>query len=183
MSLNFLPLTLTINGQQYGPMDVPEGLMMIDFLHEYVDLTGSRLGCGQGICHACVVTLDNPSGTSEEIRTCITGAHFFNNKSIRTIEGAATKEENGEVKLSPVQQAFVEHFSFQCGYCTPGFVNAATVFIEELQRNPIAEADLEDAIKQALNNHICRCTGYVRYYEAVRDVVLATPGLIKEAIK
>lgn len=57
------------------------------------------------------------------------------------------------------------------------------MFIEELQRNPIAEADLEEAIKQALNNHICRCTGYVRYYEAVRDVVLATPGLIKEAVK
>lgn len=76
-------------------MDVPEGLMMIDFLHEYVDLTGSRLGCGQGICHACVVILDNPSGTSEEIRTCITGAHFFNNKSIRTIEGLPPKKKTG----------------------------------------------------------------------------------------
>ncbi len=183
MSLNYLPLTITINGQQYGPMDVPEGLMMIDFLHEYVDLTGSRLGCGQGICHACVVILDNPSGTSEEIRTCITGAHFFNNKTIRTIEGAATKEKDGEVKLSPVQQAFIEHFSFQCGYCTPGFVNAATIFIEELQRNPIERDQLEDAIEKALNNHICRCTGYVRYYEAVRDVALNTPGAVKGVAK
>ena len=62
-------------------------------------------------------------------------------------------------------------------------MNAATIFVEELQRNPIAEEDLEEAIKTALNNHICRCTGYVRYYEAVRDVVMSTPGLIKEAIK
>ena len=98
MSINFLPLTLNINGQQYGPMDVPEGLMMIDFLHEYVDLTGSRLGCGQGICHACVVILDNPSGTSEEIRTCITGAHFFNNKKFARLKVQLPKKKM--VKLS-----------------------------------------------------------------------------------
>lgn len=76
MSIKTQPITLTVNGKQYGPVEVPEGLMMIDFLHEYLDLTGSRLGCGQGICHACVAILDHPSGTSEEIRTCITGAHF-----------------------------------------------------------------------------------------------------------
>lgn len=72
---------------------------------------------------------------------------------------------------------------FNAVIAPPGFVNAATIFIEQLQKNPIAEEDLEEAIKQALNNHICRCTGYVRYYEAVRDVVLSTPGLLKEAIK
>ncbi len=94
MSLNFLPLTLTINGQQYGPM-APEGLMMIDFLHEYVDLTGSRLGCGQGICHACVVILDNPSGTSEEIRTCITGAHFSIIKASELSKGLPPKKKTG----------------------------------------------------------------------------------------
>lgn len=184
MSITTKPMNLTINNKPYGPIDVPEGLMMIDFLHEYVYLTGSRLGCGQGICHACVAIVDNPSGTSEEVRTCITGAHFFNGKKVRTVEGHAKVDEQGEVvELSPIQQSFLDHYSFQCGYCTPGFVNAATIFVEKLKRQPIAREELEGAISQALENHICRCTGYVRYYEAVRDVVLKTPGLVKEAVK
>jgi aerobic-type carbon monoxide dehydrogenase small subunit (CoxS/CutS family) len=175
-------LALTINGKAVGPMQVPEGLMMIEFLHEYAGLTGSRLGCGQGVCHACVVILDQPDGTSEEMRTCITGAHFFNGRKIRTVEGHAKRNEAGEVvELSPVQQKFLEHFSFQCGYCTPGFVNAATVLIERLKREPVAKADIESTIMSALDGHLCRCTGYVRYYEAVKDVVMTTPGLVKDA--
>ncbi|EMH2960135.1 (2Fe-2S)-binding protein [Burkholderia multivorans] len=176
------PLSVNINGKAVGPMQVPEGLMMIEFLHEYAGLTGSRLGCGQGICHACVVILDKPDGTSEEVRTCITGAHFFHGRAIRTIEGHAKRNEAGEVvELSPIQQKFLEHFSFQCGYCTPGFVNAATVLIERLKREPVAKADVERTITEALNAHLCRCTGYVRYYEAVKDVVMTTPGLVKDA--
>ena len=176
------PISLTINGASMGPIQTPDGLMMIDFLHEYVGLTGSRLGCGQGVCHACVVILDKPDGSSEEVRTCITGAHFFDGKKVRTIEGHAKRNEQGEVvELSPVQQEFLEHFSFQCGYCTPGFVNAATVLIERLKREPIARASVEQEITNALDDHICRCTGYVRYYEAVRDVVLNTPGLVKDS--
>ncbi|KVO87594.1 (2Fe-2S)-binding protein [Burkholderia ubonensis] len=176
------PLSVTINGKSVGPMQVPEGLMMIEFLHEYAGLTGSRLGCGQGICHACVVILDQPDGTSEEVRSCITGAHFFHGRSIRTIEGHAKRNDAGEVvELSPIQQKFLEHFSFQCGYCTPGFVNAATVLIERLKRQPVAKADVERTITDALDPHICRCTGYVRYYEAVKDVVMTTPGLVKDA--
>jgi xanthine dehydrogenase YagT iron-sulfur-binding subunit len=175
-------LSLKVNGRNVGPLQVPAGLMMIDLLHEYLDLTGSRLGCGQGVCHACVVILDKPDGTSEEIRTCITGAHFFDGKSIRTIEAHAQRNEQGEVvALSPIQQKFLEHFSFQCGYCTPGFVNAATVLIERLKRQPIARDKLEETITEALNDHICRCTGYVRYYEAVKDAVLTMPGLVKDA--
>ncbi|WGS46199.1 (2Fe-2S)-binding protein [Burkholderia sp. JSH-S8] len=176
------PLSVTINGKSVGPMQVPEGLMMIEFLHEYAGLTGSRLGCGQGICHACVVILDKPDGTSEEVRSCITGAHFFHGRAIRTIEGHAKRNDAGEVvELSPIQQKFLEHFSFQCGYCTPGFVNAATVLIERLKRQPVAKADVERTITDALDAHLCRCTGYVRYYEAVKDVVLNTPGLVKDA--
>ncbi|KWI45226.1 (2Fe-2S)-binding protein [Burkholderia pseudomultivorans] len=176
------PLSVKINGKSVGPMQVPEGLMMIEFLHEYAGLTGSRLGCGQGICHACVVIVDQPDGTSEEMRTCITGAHFFHGRSIRTIEGHAKRNEAGEVvELSPIQQKFLEHFSFQCGYCTPGFVNAATVLIERLKREPVAKADVERTITAALDAHLCRCTGYVRYYEAVKDVVMNTPGLVKES--
>ncbi|MES2104472.1 MAG: (2Fe-2S)-binding protein [Pseudomonadota bacterium] len=175
-------LSLDINGKAVGPMPVPEGLMMIDFLHEYLGLTGSRLGCGQGVCRACVVILDKPDGSSEEVRSCITGAHFFKGKKVRTIEGIAQRNDKGEVTgLSPIQQKFLEHFSFQCGYCTPGFVNAATVLLEKLKRTPVARGKLDETITDALNDHICRCTGYVRYFEAVRDVALTTPGLVKDA--
>ena len=76
-----------------------------------------------------------------------------------------------------MQQAFLDQFSFQCGYCTPGFVNAATVLIERLKRAPVPRSEVEATVAAALESHICRCTGYVRYYQAVRDVILATPGL------
>lgn len=176
-----LPVTVKVNGVSHGPMDVPAGLMMIDFLHETLGLTGSRLGCGQGICHACVVIVDHADGSSETVRSCITGANYFDGKTVRTVEGHATRDADGKVSLAPIQQAFLDHFSFQCGYCTPGFVNAATVLVERLKRTPIARADLESTITEGLNDQICRCTGYVRYYEAVRDVILNTPGCVKDA--
>ena len=180
MSLPTRPLTVTINGARQGPIDVPEGMMMIDVLHEMLDLTGSRLGCGMGICHACVVIWDRDDKTSEEVPTCVTGADFFNDKRIRTIEGIAQKNDKDEIELSQVQQAFLDYFSFQCGYCTPGFVNAATVLLERLKRSPVRRADVEATVAAALDNHLCRCTGYVRYYQAVRDVILATPGLTQD---
>lgn len=180
MSIATRPLSLVVNGSKVGPVDVPEGLMMIDFLHEYLGLTGSRLGCGQGVCRACTLILDGPDGP-QEMRTCITGAHFFDGRTVRTVEGHAQRDEKGEVVApSPVQQAFLEHYSFQCGYCTPGFVNAATVLVERLKKQPVAKAKLEETISDALEAHLCRCTGYVRYYEAVKALVLATPGLTKE---
>ncbi|WP_193567019.1 (2Fe-2S)-binding protein [Paraburkholderia azotifigens] len=173
-------VSMTVNGRSFGPVRVPAQLMLIDFLHEYLGLTGSRLGCGQGVCHACAVILDKPDGTSEEVRSCITSAQFFDGKKIRTVEGHAASNEHGEVVgLSPVQQKFLEHFSFQCGYCTPGFVNATTVLIERLKRHPVERNAVEQTIVEALDSHLCRCTGYVRYYEAVKDLVLNTPGLFK----
>ena len=180
MSIPTKPITLTLNGKQVGPMPVPEGLMMVDFLHEYLDLTGSRLGCGQGVCHACVVILDKADGSSEEVRSCITGAHYFDGKKVRTVEGIAKLNDKGEVvSLSPIQQKFLEHFSFQCGYCTPGFVNGATVLLERLKREPVERDKVEQTISDSLDQHICRCTGYVRYFEAVKEVILTTPGLVK----
>jgi aerobic-type carbon monoxide dehydrogenase small subunit (CoxS/CutS family) len=183
MTIRSTPLSLTVNGKKVGPIDVPDDMMLLDVLHEYLGLTGSRMACGQGICHACAVILDGPSdgsGGPREIRSCITGAHFFAGKSIRTVEGHAERDGAGNVvRLSPVQQAMIDHFSFQCGYCTPGFVNAATVLVERLKASPVARRDLEATIDKALGQHICRCTGYVRYCEAVRDLILATPGLVR----
>ena len=173
-------LSMQINGQAVGPLEVPDDLMMIEFLHEYLNLTGSRLGCGQGVCHACVLILDKPDGTSEEMRTCITGAHFFHGKQVRTIEGLAKRDAAGKVsELNPVQQKFLEHFSFQCSYCTPGYVNAATIMVEKLQRQKVLRSELDDEIEDALGQHICRCTGYVRYYQAAK-LVLEDLGLVRE---
>ena len=157
--------------------------MMIDVLHEMLGLTGSRLGCGQGICHACVVIWDSDDGTSEEVRdlhhrrrTSSTASASAPSKGI-----AQTRRQGRDRTLSPVQQAFLDQFSFQCGYCTPGFVNAATVLIERLKRAPVPRERGRGDGRRGAGNHICRCTGYVRYYEAVRDVILATPGLVTEA--
>jgi len=180
VSIATTPLSLTVNGHRIGPIDVPDSMMMLDFLNEYLNLTGTRLGCGIGVCHACTIIVDLPGDRSEEVRTCITAAHSFAGKSIRTVEAHAELDVQGNpVKLSPVQQAFIEHFAFQCGYCTSGFVTGATVLIERLKREPVGREDLERTITEALDRHICRCTGYVRYNEAVREVVLATPGLVK----
>lgn len=180
MSIPTRELSLTINGEAFGPFELPDELTMIDFLHEYAGLTGSRFGCGQGLCRACVVIVDDEDGTSREMRTCITGAHYFNGRNIRTIEGHAKRNEAGVIEsLSPIQEAFLDHFSFQCSYCAPGFVNAATVLVERLKREPVARDEIDSVIEDSLNDHICRCTGYVRYYSAVREVVMNTPGLVK----
>jgi aerobic-type carbon monoxide dehydrogenase small subunit (CoxS/CutS family) len=173
-------LTLEINGRRHGPLEVPEDMMLADVLHEYLGLTGTRVVCGQGVCRACTVIVDEADG-SREVPACITGAHQFAGKRVRTVEGHAKRDESGRiVELSPVQQAFLDHYSFQCGFCTPGFVNAATVLIERLKRNPVARDQIEAAISEALDPHLCRCTGYVRYFQAVREVVLAEPGLVRE---
>ncbi|PLP58285.1 (2Fe-2S)-binding protein [Mesorhizobium loti] len=180
MTLPTKKLSLTVNDKAIDSVDVPEAMMMQDFLHEYLDLTGSRMGCGQGICHACTVIVEKDDGVLDEVRTCITGAHWFEGKKVRTVEGHAKRDAAGVIsELSPVQQAFIENFSFQCGYCTPGFVTGATVFIDQLKRKPVARVDLEKAITEALDKHICRCTGYVRYHQAVRDLVLTIPDLVK----
>lgn len=174
-------VSVTVNNTQVGPVKVPSSLLMLDFLHEYAHLTGTRLGCGQGICHACVIILDHEDGHSEEMRTCITPVSSLDGKKVRTIEGHAKYDDKGAlINVSPVQQAFLDFYSFQCGYCTSGFVNAATVLVEKLEQSPIAPEQVESAISDALNDHICRCTGYVRYYQAVKHVITTTPGLITD---
>ncbi|UJF16848.1 2Fe-2S iron-sulfur cluster-binding protein [Vibrio sp. SS-MA-C1-2] len=170
-------ISLTINDKLYGPIDVDPQIMMVDFLHEYLNLTGTKFGCGQGVCYACSVIEDKADGTSEIVRTCITNAVAFNGKKLRTIEGHAEVNTNGEVtEVHPVQEAFMKHFSFQCGWCTSGFVNAGVALVEELKRNPIKADDVQGVIEEALGDHVCRCTGYVKYYEAMKEVILATEG-------
>ncbi|MDF2810125.1 MAG: (2Fe-2S)-binding domain protein [Microvirga sp.] len=164
-------LSLTINGRPYGPIDVRAELTMNDFLREVLGLTGTKFGCGAAQCLSCAVIVDGDDGTSHTKPTCVVAAVSFNGKRIRTIEGHAIDGE-----LTSLQKSFIEHFAFQCGYCTPGFLNEGQVFLERLEKKPILRADLEKAIVEALDGHLCRCTGYVKYHQAVRDVILADPG-------
>jgi aerobic-type carbon monoxide dehydrogenase small subunit (CoxS/CutS family) len=163
-------LALTINGRAHGPVEVRDELTMNDFLREHLGMTGTKFGCGAAQCLSCAVIVDNPDGTSHTNPTCIVPAVSFNGKSIRTVEGHA---KGGE--LTPLQKRFIEHFAFQCGYCTPGFLNEGQVLLERLAKKKVARTELEKTIAEALDGHLCRCTGYVRYHEAVRDVILADP--------
>ena len=163
-------LSVTINGRTYGPTEVRDELTMNDYLREYLGLTGTKFGCGAAQCLSCAVIVDNPDDTSYTSPTCIVPAASFNGKSIRTVEGHA---KDGE--LSVLQKAFIEHFAFQCGYCTPGFLNEGQVLLERLAKKPVPRAELDKTIAEALDGHLCRCTGYIKYHQAVRDVILADP--------
>ena len=168
-------LTMKVNGKDVGPHDVPDDLPMVDYLNDFLGLTGTKFSCGIGMCHACVVMVEKPDGTVTTRRTCIAGATSFSGASVTTVEGHAK-----DGSLSAVQQAFVNHFAFQCGYCTPGFVNAATALVEQLRRNPVAKSQVEQAVQDGLGKHICRCSGYIRYFEAMRDLILADSALTRQ---
>ncbi|MGY3482643.1 aerobic-type carbon monoxide dehydrogenase small subunit (CoxS/CutS family) [Bradyrhizobium sp. USDA 4011] len=161
-------LNLTINGRKHGPIEVRDDLSMNDFLREMLGMTGTKFGCGAAQCLSCAVIIDNPDGTSYTSPTCVVPAANFDGMAIRTVEGHA---KDGE--LSALQRAFIDHFAFQCGYCTAGFLNEGQVLLERLAKTPVAPDQLETIIAEALDGHLCRCTGYIKYHQAVRDVILA----------
>jgi len=163
-------ISLSINGRAHGPIEVREDLTMNDFLREVLGMTGTKFGCGAAQCLSCAVIIDHADGTSSTSPTCIVAATEFDKLKIRTVEGHA---KNGE--LTALQKSFIAHFAFQCGYCTPGFLNEGQVLLERLEKAPIPRAELERTIAEALDGHLCRCSGYVKYHQAVRDVVLADP--------
>jgi aerobic-type carbon monoxide dehydrogenase small subunit (CoxS/CutS family) len=106
------------------------------------------------------------------MRTCTTTLEYVNGTILTTVEGLA---KGGQ--LHPLQEAFLENFSFQCGYSAPGFLMASFCLLDRLRRSPVPESDVDAAIEDAVGQHVCRCTGYVRYHRAIRQVVLATPDL------
>ena len=124
-------LTLMINDRAYGPLEVRDELTMNDFLREHLGLTGTKFGCGAAQCLSCAVIVDNPDGTSYTQPTCVVPAISFNGKTIRTVEGHA---QDGT--LTQLQRSFIEHFAFQCGYCTPGFLNEAQVLLSVWRNSP-----------------------------------------------
>lgn len=171
-SINF---SIVLNGKPTAPKRVPADLRLIDFLNESEGLTGTKFCCGIGVCRACTVAVERvPGAQLEPLLSCSTAVAEVNGQGITTVEGLA--DEKG---LSPLQTAFLEEFAFQCGYSTPGFLMAAHVLIDRLRRAPIRHEQVDETILEAVGQHVCRCTGYVRYYAAIRKVILATPGLVK----
>lgn len=167
-------VTVTVNGKTYT-RKVPPSLPLVDFLHDELSLTGTKFGCGIGVCRACTVAVRRVSQAHPvPTLSCSTPVSQLNGQSITTVEGLA-----GPQGPSPLQQAFLDEFAFQCGYCTPGFLNAANMLMERLRAEPIPVDQLDAAILEACGSHICRCTGYARYYTAIRKVILATPGLTR----
>ena len=158
-----------VNGKSVIADSGDADLALVDFLHERLNLTGTKFCCGIGTCHACTVGVrSTPDALMEKILSCSTSVNNVNGLNVYTVEGLG--DENN---LSLLQKAFLENFSFQCGYCAPGFLMAATVLVERLNISPVLDEEIEDVIKEWMGENICRCTGYVRYIEAIKKVVLA----------
>lgn len=145
-------IRLTVNGRVYEKT-VPVRLSLADFLREHLHLTGTHLGCEQGVCGACTISLNGRSA-----RSCLTLAVQADGADVVTIEGLRAADG----ARHPMQQAFLENFALQCGYCTPGMLITA---IELLQDNP---NPTEHDVREALSGNICRCSGY----QAIVDAVL-----------
>ncbi len=175
MEDDLITVQLTVNGQTTEARPAPADLPLVDFLHDELGLTGTKFCCGIAVCRACTVAVRNfPEAPKVPVLSCTTPVSAVNGQEVFTVEGLA-----GSENISPLQQAFLDHFAFQCGYCTPGFLMAADILLDRLRLSPVPREEIDAAIAEACGAHICRCTGYVRYYQAIRDVILSTPGLVQ----
>jgi carbon-monoxide dehydrogenase small subunit len=145
-------VALTVNGEACEG-DVEPRTLLVHFLRDHVGLTGTHVGCVVGECGACSVLVDGAL-----VKSCLMLAVQADGRDVVTIEGLA---ERGT--LHPVQEAFVQRFALQCGFCTPGFVMAAHAL---LRSNP---TPTEEEIRQVLSSNLCMCTGYMQIVEAVKE--------------
>lgn len=145
-------INLTVNGKHHSA-SVSARLLLADFLRHQLGLTGTHIGCEQGICGACTISLDG-----RPVRSCLTFAVQANGATITTVEGLA-----GDGPLTPLQAAFQRCHALQCGYCTPGFLIVVTDFLASCQE------PTDEQIVEALSANLCRCTGYVNMVDAVRE--------------
>ena len=145
-----IPVSLTVNGKAYE-LEVEPHELLLDVIRDRLGLTGVKRSCDVEVCGACTLLLDG-----RPVSSCTLPAFEARGRQVLTIEGLA---QNG--KLHPLQEAFIDHGGFQCGFCTPGMILAAKVLLDE---NPDPS---EDEIKHFMHGNLCRCTGYKKIIESI----------------
>ena len=146
-------LELSVNGEVHEIMASPHHTLL-EVLREKLELTGTKEGCGEGVCGSCTVLMDG-----KPVRSCLTLAAEAVGREITTIEGLS-----GSDGLHPVQESFIRHGAVQCGFCTPGMVLTAKAYLDE---NP---KPTEEQAREAVSANVCRCTGYAKIVQAITDV-------------
>jgi xanthine dehydrogenase YagT iron-sulfur-binding subunit len=153
-AVSSVSVTLTVNGKKRALKLDPRSTLL-DVLREHLDLTGTKKGCDQGQCGACTVLVDD-----RRIVSCLTLAVMKDGASVTTIEGLTASGS-----LHPVQQAFIDHDAFQCGYCTPGQICSAVGLIAE------GKARTDDEIRELMSGNICRCGAYPNIVTAIQQAM------------
>ncbi|MEA2357784.1 MAG: aerobic carbon-monoxide dehydrogenase small subunit [Solirubrobacteraceae bacterium] len=146
-------ISVTINGVTYDK-EVPVRMHLVDFIRQEIGLTGTHVGCEQGVCGACTIEVNG-----EAVRSCLMFAVQVDGAQITTIEGVGPAPG----QLGPIQESFRDHHALQCGFCTPGMVITAKSLLE------FNASPSEDEIREAISGNICRCTGYKNIVAAVGD--------------
>jgi 2-furoyl-CoA dehydrogenase 2Fe-2S iron sulfur subunit len=146
-------ISLTLNGRKVSAETEPR-MLLSDFLRHSLAATGTHVGCEHGVCGCCTVLVD---GTA--VRSCLTLAMQAEGREVRTVESLAGPDG----ALNKLQQAFQNHHALQCGFCTPGILMS---FTDYLTRNP---RPTEEALREVLSGHICRCTGYAGIMAALKE--------------
>jgi xanthine dehydrogenase YagT iron-sulfur-binding subunit len=152
------PIRITINGVARR-LEVPAWTTLLDLLRDRLGLTGTKKGCDHGQCGACTVLVDG-----RRINSCLKLAVTMDGAEVRTIEGMA----DADGTLHPLQQAFIRHDGFQCGYCTPGQICSAQGLIAE------GRARTRDEIREWMSGNLCRCGAYPNIVDAIEDVLNGT---------
>jgi xanthine dehydrogenase YagT iron-sulfur-binding subunit len=150
-----IPITMTINGVERH-LSVEPWTTLLDLLREKEHLNGTKKGCDHGQCGACTVLVDG-----KRINSCLSLAVMRDGASITTIEGLA-----GNGQVHPLQQAFMDHDAFQCGYCTPGQICSAQGLLNE------GRAKTRDDVRELMSGNLCRCGAYPNIADAVLDVIV-----------
>ena len=166
-----LPMTIQVNGASYH-LSIDTRTTLLDVLREHLRLTGPKKGCDHGQCGACTVLLDG-----RRVNSCLTLAVAHQDAEIVTIEGLAEEE-----KLHPLQQAFIDHDAFQCGYCTPGQICSAVGMLREAEAEAgwpsvittdltVGDVILDDnEIRERMSGNLCRCAAYANIVPAIAEV-------------
>jgi xanthine dehydrogenase YagT iron-sulfur-binding subunit len=162
-----MPVSFTVNGEKRS-LTIDPRVTLLDALREHLHLTGSKKGCDHGQCGACTVMVEG-----RRINSCLTLAVMHDGEEITTIEGLGTPD-----RLHPMQNAFVVHDGYQCGYCTPGQICSAVAVLDEIRKGIPSHVtpDLErvsfsdEEVRERMSGNICRCAAYSNIVDAIREV-------------